>query len=235
MDKFRHKLPKEELKKFAKDVSKKLVSSDYKNKRVEDPTSITKKQEKKVKTYVKDYFDRCVEKYQEHEKKKKTDRSARDDAKTLQLPETNGQATPTTHAHRDNEDIVMTDDEDAGATPVSTDLKRKREDNVVGSPDLTPSETPFLKKLKEDEIDLPSPPPPPPPPPPEGEDTFDLAIGDQDNSLGDQDAVMLQEEQEEERQRLREEEAALERENELNMLEFQRGELKNEVAGVLIQ
>lgn len=70
MDKFRHKLPKDELKKFAKEVNKKLVASDYKNKRVDDPTSISPKLEKKVKKYVKDFLERAVEKFKEHEKKK---------------------------------------------------------------------------------------------------------------------------------------------------------------------
>jgi histone-lysine N-methyltransferase SETD2 len=234
MDKFRYKLPKEELKKFGKEVNKKLVSSDYKNNRVEDPTSITKKQEKKVKIYVKEFLDRAVQKYQEHEKKK-VDRSTRDGSKTSQQLKINGHDTAMEiHANLDNGDIVMTDDEEPGATPASSDLKRKREDELVGSPELTPSETPSLKKLKENENDVPSPPPPPPPPPPEIEDTFDLAVVEQDNGLGEEDSVMFQHEQEEERQRLREEEAALERENELNMLEFQRGELKNEVASVMI-
>ena len=36
VDKFHGKLPKEELKKFAREVNKKLVSSDYKNNRVEE-------------------------------------------------------------------------------------------------------------------------------------------------------------------------------------------------------
>ncbi len=70
MDKFHHKLPRDDLKKLAKDISKKLVASDYKHSRVEDPTSITSKQEKKVKKYVKDFFDRALEKYKVHELEK---------------------------------------------------------------------------------------------------------------------------------------------------------------------
>lgn len=230
MDKFRHKLPKEELKKFAKEVSKKLVSSDYKNNRVEDPTSITEKQERKVKSYVKDFLDRAVQKYQEHEKKK-SERAVRDNAKTSQHVVIN---TQDTSADKSNGDIAMTDDEEAGATPGSADLKRKRTDDLVGSPDSIPSETPFLKRLKENENDAPSPPPPPPPPPPDGDDTLDSVMIEQEATLGDQDAALLQqEEEEEERRQLREEEAALERENELNMLEFQKGELKNEATSVM--
>ncbi|KAI0190202.1 hypothetical protein EV127DRAFT_93905 [Xylaria flabelliformis] len=240
MDKFHHKLPKEELKKFAKEVSKKLVSSDYKNNRVDDPTSITEKQERKVKTYVKDFLDRAVQKYQEHERKK-MERAARDTSKSSQpsqLPIVNGHDAPIeTSANRENGDVAMTDDEETGATPNSVDLKRKRNDDEPSgtTPELTPSETPFLKRLKENESDAPSPPPPPPPPPPDSENAFDSVMTDQENGLGEQHAAVLlqHQEEEEERQRLREEEAALEMENELNMLEFQRGELKNEATSVI--
>ncbi|KAJ2978550.1 hypothetical protein NUW58_g7460 [Xylaria curta] len=233
MDKFRHKLPKEELKKFAKEVSKKLVSSDYKNNRVDDPTSISEKQERKVKAYVKEFLDRAVQKYQEHEKKK-VERTTKNNAQGSQHLALNGHGVPMeTGANKDNEDITMTDDEDAGVTPGSTDLKRKRKDDAIESPDLTPSETPFLKRLKENGGDALSPPPPPPPPPPESENTFDSTMTEQENALGEQDVVLLRQQEEVERQRLREEEVALEMENELNMLEFQRGELNNEATSVM--
>lgn len=71
MDKFRHKLPKDELKKYAKDLGKKLVSSDYKNNRVTDPTKISDKAAKKVKQYVKDYLDKAVAKKHAHDKARK--------------------------------------------------------------------------------------------------------------------------------------------------------------------
>lgn len=233
MDKFHRKLPKEELKKFAKEVSKKLVSSDYKNNRVVDPTSISEKQERKVKTYVKDFLDRAVQKYQEHEKKK-TERASRDNSKAQHRPTVNGHdAAIEPSGNGENGDIAMTDDEEIGETPNSVDLKRKRNDEPSETPDLTPSETPFLKRLKEDESDAPSPPPPPPPPPPESENTFDSVMTDQESGLGEQDVALFHHQEEEERQRLREEEAALEMENELNMLEFQRGELKNEATSVI--
>lgn len=142
MDKFRHKLPKEELKKFTKEVSKKLVSSDYKNDRVDDPTLITEKQERKVKTYVKEFLDRAVQKYQEHEKKM-VERATKDKLKSPRPLVTNGHHAPMEIVvNRDSGDIAMTDDEEAVATPGSADLKRKRGDELIGSPDLTPSETP---------------------------------------------------------------------------------------------
>ncbi|KAL9084370.1 MAG: hypothetical protein Q9159_005278, partial [Coniocarpon cinnabarinum] len=62
MDKYRGKLDKEDLKRLCKEVSKKLVNSDFKNKRIEDPTKISDSQSRKVKKYVKDFLDRAVEK-----------------------------------------------------------------------------------------------------------------------------------------------------------------------------
>ncbi|GAP87448.1 putative histone-lysine N- H3 lysine-36 specific [Rosellinia necatrix] len=234
LDKFRHKLPKEELKKFAKEISKKLVNSDYKNNRVDNPTSITEKQERKVKIYVKEFLDRAVQKYQEHEKKKVGRASGSDNSKNSQLV-INARDTPIeTAVNRENGDVAMTDDEEAGATPASADLKRKRNDDPMGSPHPTPSESPFLKRLKESEDDEPSPPPPPPPPPPDGEDAFDSVMAEEETALEEQHVALLQQgQEEEERQRLREAEAALERENELNMLEFQRGGLNNEATSVM--
>lgn len=221
MDKFRHKLPREDLKKFAKDVNKKLVASDYKNNRVEDPTSITEKQEKKVKKFVKDFFDRAVEKYKAHEKKK-AERASR--ARDVVQPGDNADSV-TAPAVKD-EDIIMTDDE-AGSTPNSLDRKRKREDDAVGSPSVTPSETPSMKRLKEEEADVPSP-PPPPPPPMDDDATLDMVTEHNKSHDGHDHALPHEDDEEQrmaveaERQKLREEEAALERENELNMLDFER-------------
>ncbi|KAI1085651.1 histone-lysine N-methyltransferase [Whalleya microplaca] len=231
MDKFRHKLPKEDLKKFAKEINKKLVASDYKNDRVDDPTSITEKQERKIKKYVKDFFERAVEKYKAHEKKKaeRAEKSAHDAVQPTAAAKPNGSIE--TPVIKEDEDIVMTDDEDIDSTPGSFERKRKREENVAGSPSLTPSETPSLKRLKEDESDVSSP-PPPPPPPPESEAALDTDMPEQGKALTEQEIALFREDEEAqrmaeevERLRFREEEAALERENELNMLDFEREQL----------
>jgi hypothetical protein len=71
MQKFSSQLPKDDLKKFAKEVGKKLVASDFKNNRVEDPTKISEKQEKKVKKYVREYFEKAVEKKKAIDKKRR--------------------------------------------------------------------------------------------------------------------------------------------------------------------
>lgn len=153
MDKFRHKLPKDDLKKFAKEINKKLVSSDYKNRRVENPSQISKKQEQKVKKYVKDFFDKAVTKYNALEKKK---------AEKLRNGTGSFSGTPTTADKivvdlKIEDDFVMSDDEEIDLTPPS-DHKRKRPDDL----DMTSSE-PSPKRVKDE--DAPTPPPPPPPPP----------------------------------------------------------------------
>jgi [histone H3]-lysine36 N-trimethyltransferase len=51
-------------------VAKKLVNSDFKNNRVEDPTKICEKQQKKVKKFCKEYFDKAVAKHRAYEQKK---------------------------------------------------------------------------------------------------------------------------------------------------------------------
>lgn len=165
MDKFRHKLPKEELKRFAKDVSKKLVSSDYKNNRVADPTTISEKQEKKIRKYVKDFLDRAVQKYQEHEKRKAERAAGSSHGKTK---EPNNEAiasveTPGTMGPAGDEPAALSDAED-GATG-SPERKRKRDEDDLLDASLTPDETPSVKRLKDEETtEEPSPPPPPPPP-----------------------------------------------------------------------
>lgn len=178
LDKFRNKLPKEELKRLGKDIAKKLVASDYKNKRVGDPTvELTDKQVMKVKKFVSDFLNRAVEKYETHQKKK----ASRESPASNERPRDGGvrgektrpdpgvgrggvgdASTPTEGGKTGGavEDTVLTDvDAD---TPESQDRKRKREPDLADSTDATPSEGRDLKRLKDEEA---SPPPPPPPPP----------------------------------------------------------------------
>lgn len=228
VDKFRHKLPKEQVKTFAKDVNKKLVSSDYKNHRVEDPTSISSKQEKKVKKYVKDFFDRAVVKYNEHEKRK-AERAARDGAKASGAEPDGSEAgtsvaTPIVNdVVGADDDIVMSDVEDVPAS--SPERKRKREDEAADSPSITPEEPPSVKRLKEDESEAPSPPPPPPPPPADA--AISLTVMQADDLACEQDENPVHENEEAqkiadaaEQDRVRQEEA-LQRENEEAMRDFE--------------
>ncbi|KAB5570362.1 hypothetical protein GE09DRAFT_705644 [Coniochaeta sp. 2T2.1] len=201
MNKYTRKLPKEELKRLAKEISKKMVASDYKNNRVNDPTSMSSEQARRAKKYVKEFLDKAVVKYRDYEKRK-----AEKEVKLNPKPKDGGDAKSTASAppepERADEEVVLTDDEDDSPTSSSvSNSKRKREDEeVVGGTDSaaqTPSETPSVKRVKED------------------------------RSMKDQEEEALRRENEEaaaleaERTRHLEEEAALQRENEEAMRDFE--------------
>ncbi|PWY70188.1 SET and WW domain protein [Aspergillus heteromorphus CBS 117.55] len=163
VDKFKHKLPKDDLKRYAKDVAKKLVNSDFKNNRVGDPTKIDDKQQKKVKRFCKEFFDKAVIKHRAYEQRKTERQSKEADSR----PDDGA-------ADRMEDvglDVRMSDDEEddkAVAQDEETDelqgnLKRKRErDDAPGTGDgsTTDYTTPTSSKRQRS-----STPPPPPPPP----------------------------------------------------------------------
>lgn len=145
------------------------MNSDFKNNRVDDPTNIDDKQQKKVKKYCKEYFDKAVIKYRAHEKKKKTtDRQG----KGADDPQADEDAAVNGESEDEGVDVKMSDDEGDNPeenikdTPRDTEeaielggsLKRKRDEHHAedenGSGSLSPS-----KRQRS------STPPPPPPPP----------------------------------------------------------------------
>ncbi|RDL39325.1 Histone-lysine N-methyltransferase [Venustampulla echinocandica] len=236
MQKFTKQLPKEDLKKFAKEVGKKLVASDFKNSRVEDPTKISEKQEKKVKKYVRDYFEKAVEKRKILDKKKReklvangtsspSNADPKDDPSSQ--PEMNGKVVSELEAEMDVDEEQAKEDSDmdlSGAdrdtltqatqatpseppTSPSPDLKRKRE---AEEDTLNTEDTESNKRLKEGDDDVPTP-PPPPPPPAEGMPETDAEL----EALGDE---QLTQEQTEEEKELRRQEEELMRENEEAMM-----------------
>jgi len=195
MDKYSHRLPKEEIKRFAKEVNKKLVASDYKNGRVEDPRKISSKQEKKVRAYVKDFFDRAVEKHHERERR----RAKRPD-NAVQEPTQDSPTSPVEQYDLSKEEeFEPTGGEAASSTPSSASSGRKRkrqEDEEMRSASVTPSETPSVKRLKEEEPDTPSPPPPPPPPPAEAMDT---ELAEEERAMREQEEALMRENEEAQR------------------------------------
>lgn len=180
------------MKRWGKDLSKKLVASDYKNNRVRDPTAkLNEKQARKLKTYVKDFLDRAVHKY-EAQKKEQGEASGSVDNTATGL-------SSTAASNKGNDAEEQLSDMNMDDSPISR--KRKHDDATEGDadtdlPDATPTtDGPEMKRLREDEVGAaatPSPPPPPPPP------------------LQDEGAEELTEEQ----KALREQERALEQENE---------------------
>ncbi|KAB8232136.1 SET and WW domain protein [Aspergillus alliaceus] len=161
VDKFKHKLPKDDLKRYAKDVAKKLVNSDFKNSRVEDPTKISEKQQKKVKKYCKEFFDKAVAKHRAHEQRK-TDKQAKGMDSKTETPQA-----PSDDEEEEALDVKMSDDEgdkvdENGTRLIAEELrggvKRKREDGTAGDSNM--GEYISSKRPRS------STPPPPPPPPP---------------------------------------------------------------------
>jgi len=149
------------------------VNSDYKNQRVDDPTKISSRQEKQVKKYVQEYFEKAVAKKKEHDKKK-AERKGKAGEGGLSDGTPPKPCVKKEAESDDEQDMAMSEEEDEkpkreSATPVtpmdqlliSEGLKRKR--GIDGNPSFTEKgeeETTPSKRLKSE-----SPPPPPPPPP----------------------------------------------------------------------
>ncbi|TQS39174.1 hypothetical protein Golomagni_00305 [Golovinomyces magnicellulatus] len=205
MQKFYHKLPKEDLKKFAKEVGKKLVASDFKNDRIEDPTKISTKQEKKVKSYVRAYFEKAVAKKAELDRRKKEkERIAK--LSNGDLKETINICSPCVKEEEETFELLSpTSPRDN--SPGTPSMKRKRDENSEMPSGIEILE-PF-KKLKDEAVEnIPTPPPPPPPPSGQIRDHHD-----EEQDMIDDEISALQMEAEEKIQ-LRLQEEDLMRENE---------------------
>lgn len=161
VNKFRKKMEKDDLKRLAKDVSKKIVNTDFKNKRVHgDPSKISDKHAKSVKKYVHETFEKAIKKKAEHDRKKAEKKAKGEESHTPPgSPRGAGDANL-----KDDDEPVLSDDEDAGAaeaTPGSSStLKRMREEDLLNEA----ADDSVLKKLRTNDGEPPAPPPPPPPP-----------------------------------------------------------------------
>ncbi|KAH8910109.1 hypothetical protein BR93DRAFT_874713 [Coniochaeta sp. PMI_546] len=234
MNKYTRKLPKDELKRLAKEISKKLVASDYKNNRVSDPTMISSDRARGAKRHVKEFLDKAVLKFKEHERRKAAEREAKHGSKASREDGAKS-TTPTDEsipqeADKIDDEVVLTDvEDDASPTSSTSNSKRKREEEEIDSAAQTPSETPSAKRIKEDDADLPSPPPPPPPPPEATADALpETPMTEEERSMREQEEALMRENEEAqrladeaERTKHLEEEAALERENEEAMRDFE--------------
>lgn len=202
MDRFRHKLPKDELKRLGKEIAKKLVASDYKNRRVSDPTaSLSDKQATKIKKYVKDFLTRAVEKYDEHQKK-----HGSGGAQKSQLQgASNGAADDSIkdlHLTNGTKDEDMADDDSSDVeveSPGSQELKRKRDNELLlDSASATPSEEPSIKRIRSEEVTIEPSPPPPPPPPPDAA-VEDETLTEEQKALQEQEEALMRENEEAQR------------------------------------
>ncbi|KAJ5414550.1 hypothetical protein N7509_001177 [Penicillium cosmopolitanum] len=206
VDKYKNKIPKDDLKRFAKETATKLVNSDYKANRVTDPTKISDKHQQKVKSFCKDYFDKAYKKHKERmERRSKSSSSsaANTTASTttttlpIQHKETEADSTP---ADAD-EDVTKLSDDEAGGDGDGTTSTSPMDDDASASASAS------LKRKRPEEIDAEnllngssadagsaspskrqkSTPPPPPPPPPDADADADADLGDETPKLDDED------------------------------------------------
>lgn len=140
-------LPKDDIKRLSKEVTKKLVRGDFKAGRVKDPTSpISSKHEKTVKNFVKDFMEKAVKKKEEREKGKASRNHTESNGDVSMSVDIETPATPQPGSDaRSGSTISPTDS-------TGTELKRKRE---AGGEPASP------KKFRSDSQADPPPPPPP--------------------------------------------------------------------------
>ncbi|KAF4123173.1 [histone H3]-dimethyl-L-lysine36 N-methyltransferase [Geosmithia morbida] len=210
LDKFHNKLPKDELKRLGKDMAKKLVASDYKNNRVEDPnTPLSEKQAAKIKKYARDFLDKAVVKFNEHQGKKSAGA----------VPQGGH---PRSSSSSSNKGAAAVPESSAtpggGSTPSDMDRKRKREveDGAVESCTTTTNTTPHdgqdntkanggdvrdVKRAREEEQETAAAAAaaaaaasiPPPPPPPEEKGGGELREQEEELMRENEEATRLEE------------------------------------------
>lgn len=209
------------MKKYAKEVGKSLVASDFKHKRVEDPTKISEKQEKKVKQHVREYFEKVVrnKKAQEKRKREKEMAASKNGTSKVEVEDP-----VKDDSDGEDEEVDLTPNSPVPEllpspsippTPVDAetfDLKRKR----TGE-DTPDDETDSSKRFKDDYVS-----PPPPPPPPPAHVMTDANMPDITNGES------LSKEETEEDEELRRQEEDLMKENEEAMKMDLDGSLKKE-------
>ncbi|KAJ9666107.1 histone methyltransferase set2 [Coniosporium apollinis] len=179
MNKFKKQLDRDDLKRLAKEITKTIANSDFKHKRVKDPTKITSDQEKKIKKHVKEFFEKAAAKKKEYDRKKAERKAKEAAAKESSAPpadiKVNGDHDKNKAEEDEKADVSdieleeekIEPDSPSEPSPSSSELKRKREESANGaSPE--DDDAAQSKKLKTE-----TPPPPPPPPPPPAEEMPD--------------------------------------------------------------
>lgn len=149
-------------------MNKKLAASDYKNKRVRDPTAALQEgQARKIKLFVKSFLDKAVAKYhaqgqgqgqgQGHERQGGPATAAMVNGEMSVGEKRDVQASLTP-------EVDSTPELANGVSPSSPGLKRKREGESTPATPVDEEER-LAKRAREPDV---APPPPPPPPPPPG-------------------------------------------------------------------
>lgn len=154
--KYKHKLAKDDLKRWAKEFAKQMVESDFKKNRVEDPSRISDKRVKDVKKHAQTFFEKAVKKKESAELKKVERKAKKEQGSSTPVGSPPGAGSPM---------LDDDDDDDEGqfdATPedaAGSASKRQREEDLANLAD-----TIILKKQRTESVEVQPPPPPPPPP-----------------------------------------------------------------------
>ncbi|KAJ5641525.1 WW/Rsp5/WWP [Penicillium lividum] len=165
VDQYKHKIPKEHLKRFAKETAKKLVESDYKRNKVSDPTKISDKHQQTVKSFCTTFFDKAAQKHKERERRKSANPADEDTKMSDDEAEPSGTGTATSPMDDDASSLkrkfyVRMDQDPDHLTPVengSTSSKRQKStppppssrDSVESKDDLSPPPPPSPPKFPE--------------------------------------------------------------------------------------
>lgn len=167
MSKYKHKLPKDDLKRWAKDLAKKMVDSDFKKGKVQDPSKISDKQAKSVKKHAQDFFEKALSKSQEAEKRRAERRAAKKEGGS-NTPAGSPPAAAGGPVETEDAEIALSDNEEdeLEGTPVETTdspstLKRRLSNIANGAEE---DDDAGLKRQRTESEQAPPPPPPPPPP-----------------------------------------------------------------------
>ena len=147
MNKYKKQIPRDDLKRFAKEIAKKLVSSDFKSDRVKDPTKMDEKHQQKVKKFCKDYFDKAAHKHKQHEHAKAVRSSKKVSSSSKHQKEVppSSDATPNQDSPEDDKSRVVSPDTDIKNEDGSDEEDIKMSDNESDEVD-SPTDSPSISK-----------------------------------------------------------------------------------------
>lgn len=163
--KYKHKLAKDDLKRWAKEFAKQMVDSDFKKNRVDDPNKISDKKAKDVKKHAQTFFEKAVKKKHAAAEKKSGMKATKDDDSHTPIcspPVDIGSPivddSEFLSDHEGNTQGIAASDTPDGMATGSANIKRRHEElaNQI-------DEQIALKKQRTDLGNF-NPPPPPPPP-----------------------------------------------------------------------
>jgi [histone H3]-lysine36 N-trimethyltransferase len=169
MNKYKNSIPRDDLKRFGKEIAKKLVASDYKAGRVTNPTKINEKQQKKVKEFCKQFFDKAAHKHKKQEEERaarKTKEGTTTSTPVAMSPASQDVSPNVKREESDDEDVKMSDHE-VDTPSESNTLKRKRGDSspVAALKEECEPGNWVVDKSPHKKVNVDTPPPPPPAPP----------------------------------------------------------------------